>query len=61
VYIANNPLTVGYINSTLIQLDGFGEINGFYSAQGGIGSAPSGAGIIAKNNLILKGWNVYTN
>lgn len=49
------------INNILITLDTNGEVNGICELQEGTNAAPTGAGIVAKNNLIAKGWTVITN
>ncbi|MEK6615327.1 MAG: hypothetical protein AABZ32_04330, partial [Bacteroidota bacterium] len=57
----NNTFDEPGTNGALIWLDANGEINGTANLGGGTNAAPTGDGIIAKNNLIAKGWTVITN
>jgi hypothetical protein len=59
VYFSNNSLI--NVNEILIQLDNNGLLDGQLYLNGGTSVSPSGAGIIAKDNLIAKGWTVLTN
>lgn len=63
VTLTNNQLTETCVNDILIQLDNNGLSSLYYSCNltGGTNAAPTGAGIIAKNNLIAKSWTVNTN
>lgn len=57
-----NNLTVAAVNSILAQLDAFGLLNGIVDLSGQVPAAPpSGAGIVAANNLTIKGWLVLTD
>lgn len=58
----SNNLSVAYVNAVLIALDTAGQLNGTVNVSSQTPSAPpSGAGITAKNNLIGKGWTVFTD
>jgi len=54
-------LNVASVNAILVALDSNGLSNGEVYLDLGTSAAPTGAGIIAKNNLIAKGWTVATN
>lgn len=54
-------LNVASVNSILIALDANGLNNGAVNMSGGTSAAPTGAGLVAKANLIGKGWFVGTN
>lgn len=56
-----NQLTETSVNNILIQLDNNGLENGFCYLADGTNAAPTGDAIIAKNNLMSKGWTVNTN
>ena len=49
---------VGEVNDMLTDLDAHGNIHGSFNI--GSGATPTGAGIVAKNNLIAKGMDVTT-
>ena len=49
---------VGEVNDMLTDLDAHGNIRGSFNI--GSGATPTGAGIVAKNNLIAKGMDVTT-
>jgi hypothetical protein len=57
----NNYLPESVINYVLIQLDLIGEEEGYCDLFGEFMSGPSSDGVLAKYNLISKGWNVSTN
>jgi Leucine-rich repeat (LRR) protein len=57
----NNDLTEASVNDILQWLDGGGVENGYVDLSGGTSATPTGEGIIAKDNLIAKAWEVYTN
>jgi hypothetical protein len=57
----NCALTQQSVNNILISLDASGVSNGIVHLNGGTSSAPSALGQTAKDNLILKGWSVFTN
>lgn len=58
----SNNLTALDVNTHLELLDGFGLPNGLYNSGGqSVSAPPSGNGIIAKDNLISKGWTVITD
>jgi len=64
VYVHNdyNDYPVADINQALIDLDGFGELNGFFDVENNTPpSIPTGAGATAKANLIGKGWTIETD
>ena len=61
VNLYNTALTEESVNDILSWLDGGGETNGLADLEGGTSAAPTGDGITAKENLINKGWQVYTN
>jgi hypothetical protein len=54
-------LNVASVNSILVALDANGLTNGAVNMSGGTSAAPTGAGLVAKANLIGKGWFVGTN
>lgn len=54
-------LNVASVNAILVALDANGLPNGAVNLSGGTSAAPTGAGIVAKANLIGKGWTVLTN
>jgi len=54
-------LNVASVNSILVALDANGLTNGAVNMSGGTSAAPTGAGLLAKASLILKGWFVGTN
>jgi hypothetical protein len=56
-----NAIPQANVNNLLITVDATGLLGGYFDVRFGLNSAPSGAGITAKNNLISKGWQVYTN
>lgn len=62
VNLNENNLSVTDINNILINLDSFGLSGGtcLLGAQSPL-APPSGAGIIAKNNLISKSWGMVTD
>jgi len=49
------------INNILIELDTMGMASGYVNLSGGTNTAPTGAGITAKDNLITAGVTVTTN
>jgi hypothetical protein len=57
----NCGLSTASVNNILISLDTAGQSNGKVSLDDGSSYAPTGSGIIAKDNLISKGWIVSTN
>ena len=59
--ISDAQLTETSINNMLVNLDNSGVLNGYCNLTGGTNAAPTGAGITAKNNLIAKSWEVFTN
>jgi uncharacterized protein YjbI with pentapeptide repeats len=61
VNLANTALTETGVNNILQWLDGSGVTSGYADLSGGTSAPPSGNGIIAKNNLIGKGWTVNVN
>jgi len=61
VNLSNTALTEAAVNDILQWLDGNGVIDGNVDLEGGTSAAPTGAGITAKNNLLSKSWDVYTN
>jgi hypothetical protein len=58
---ASTSLPAANVNAILVALDANGLTSGSVSLQFGANAAPTGAGITAKNNLIAKGWTVFTN
>lgn len=60
IEVYNTPLNQATVDQILIRMDATGQNNGNVNI-GGLCSAPSGAGLTAKTNLINKGWNVITN
>lgn len=61
VDISDTALTEAAVNDILQWLDGSGVMNGNVELDGGTSAIPTGDGIIAKDNLITKGWSVNTN
>lgn len=65
LYGFNSSYSQTIINNLLIALDANGKTGPnpycVVFLNGGTNAVPSGAGITAKNNLIAKSWDVYTN
>lgn len=62
IKVIENQISVSEINQALIELDTNGQINGTIEFNTQTPSAPpSGLGIIAKANLISKGWTIITD
>ncbi len=60
--IGDNNISVSDINNALIALDNNGITNGnFISNNQSPLAAPTGLGVTAKNNLIIKGWTIVTD
>ena len=57
----NNNLDELSTNGILIWLDDNDEEGGTVNLSGGTNAPPTGAGLVAKNSLIAKGWTVITN
>lgn len=49
------------VNHILVELDEYGNVDGFVDLSGGTNASPSGVGVTALNNLISKGWTTLTN
>jgi hypothetical protein len=60
-YADNCALDVTSINDILVSIDNAGSLGTDIIIDGGTNAAPSGAGIAAKTNLLINGWNVITN
>ncbi len=59
---SNNKVTTASINAALITVDANGLIGGTFTSNGQTPAAPpTGAGITAKNDLIVKSWTVTTD
>ena len=56
-----NALSETAVNNILIQLDAAGSTYNYCELAGGTNHAPTGAGLVAKNNLLAKHWTVNTN
>ena len=61
VTLYNNALTETAVNNILQWLDGSQVSNGYVDLSAGTNAIPTGNGIVAKQNLQGKGWNVYVN
>ncbi len=59
--LSGNAFTEATVDYILATLDVAGQSNGALDLTGGTNSAPSGAGLASKANLIGKGWSVTNN
>jgi hypothetical protein len=60
-YLGDNAINTTNVNALLVAIDAFGTSGGQIYVDGGTNGAPSGAGAIAKTNLLGRGWTVSTN
>lgn len=56
----STKLSTQSIDNILVSLDASGVLNGTFNQSGG-GNLPSATGLVAKANLISKGWTITTN
>ncbi len=61
IHAAINALAQSAVDNILLHLDAAGATNGTCYLDEGTNSPPSATGLTAKNNLIAKGWVVFTN
>jgi hypothetical protein len=61
IILSGNSLTEDCVNDILIKVDSYTHVPTSLDLSGGANAAPSGAGLTAKANLILKGCIVTTN
>ena len=61
VILSNNALTETAVNNVLQWLDGSGVESGYVELSQGTNAPPTGNGLVAKQNLLNKGWTVYVN
>jgi len=61
VSITSCDLSVTTVNNILIALDTAGYSNGTVDLSGGTSATPTGGGVTAAANLVIKGWTVTTN
>lgn len=57
----SNAITSTPINNIFIEIDSLGTSSGSIGVAGGTNAIPTGAGLTAKNNLVARGWTIYTN
>ena len=61
VVMAGAALNVASVNAILIAADANGALSGTMDLSGGTSAVPTLGGLVAKANLISKGWTVATN
>lgn len=61
INLNSQDLTELAVNQILRDTDFNSLVGGFLDVSGGTSAAPTGAGLTAKANLIVKGWTVNTN
>ncbi len=59
--VSINNLSVSAVNDLLVAFDNAGSTTLNFNSSGGTNAAPTGAGLIAKNNMISRGLTVVTN
>lgn len=61
VELNDNALDENSVNNLFIALDANNKQGGGVNITGGTNAVPTGDGLTAKNNLVAKGWDIYTN
>ncbi len=60
-YLDDNNMTEETVNNILIAYDSMGTSNGYLYLWDGTNASPTGDGIVARDNLISRGWSVHVN